>query len=397
MNPQKQSDDQLTNVPTSQATFVVPTLDRDPAAEIMRAQINQIYDSDMSNSDSNVMVPSPYKQTHSETADHIASEQEADHWKQYHSQWQTYYQQYYERYYLAQLHTKQKKIQGHAPDQIESRSDAVPALAGEPATISRSTAVNELRSQLLTRVKQQSKRARGSKHFVPVAAAIIVAISFALLQYSSLIVATVKAYSSPGSVKPANLIVDPTIDTKVGPEPKIIIPKINVDAPVIYDVPSIQESIVQQKLENGVVHYPIPGASAFPGERGNSVILGHSSNDVFNSGNYKFIFVQLNNLEKGDTFYLNYNSVRYTYSVTEKKIIEPTQVGELVTDNSKPMATLVTCDPPGTALRRLVVMAEQISPDPDNATAVTKSDPKTDTTSIAGNAPTLFERLFGGR
>lgn len=400
MDPQKQQNDRSISVPQRDAPASLHPTHRDAATQIMREQIDRLYDGhDISTQpEEQTKAASPYAQTHSETVDHRLAEHTSQ-WQQYHSQWQKYYQQYYERYYVGQLARRQKELAGHQIP-AETSPGITMVTAGEPeepSSSTRSQAVNDLRNQLLDRVKEQGKKVRSSKHFVPIIAALIVALTFVFLQYNSVIFAQVKAYVSPGSIDPANLIVDPTTDTKVSQDPRIIIPKINVDAPVIYDVPSIDEAIVEQKLESGVVHYPIPGASALPGEKGNTVILGHSSNDVFNNGNYKFVFVQLNNLEKGDTFYLNYNGTRYTYSVTDKKIIDPTQVGELVMGTDKPLATLVTCTPPGTALKRLVVIAEQISPDPDAATKTDQTTASNATTTIPGNSPTLFERLFGGR
>ena len=134
-----------------------------------------------------------------------------------------------------------------------------------------------------------------------------------------------------------------------------------------------------------------------PGQTGNTVVLGHSSNDVFDDGKYKFVFVQLDRLESGDKFYLHYNGTRYTYQVTEKKIIDPTEVNQLVINNGKPLATLVTCTPPGTALKRLIVIGEQISPDPSTASEQTADQTKPTaerTTAIGGVAPSFFERLF---
>ena len=404
MNPQKQSDDRSISVPPRDAASSVHPGGREAAARLMREQIDKLYgDHDISplsetqEPSNDPGVHSPYQQTHSEAQDHTLSEAHSDQWKQYHTQWQSYYQQYYERYYMSQISRRQNKLSGHQlPEQITTGPIMVTAGEPEPATMSKSQAVDDLRSQLISRVKEHTSKVRGSKHFVPIVAALIVALTFIFLQYNSLVFAQVRAYISPGSISPANLIVDPTTDTKVGPEPKIVIPKINVDAPVVYDVSSIKESVVQEKLKSGVVHYPIPGANAMPGEKGNTVILGHSSNDVFDNGGYKFVFVQLNNLEKGDTIYLHYNGTRYTYSVTEKKVIDPTQVSELVINNGKPLATLVTCTPPGTALKRLVVIAEQISPDPNQAAASTQNtSPDTKDATIPGNSPTLFERLFG--
>jgi sortase A len=367
--------------------------DRDAAAQLMRQQIDSIYD-DSPTADVAGQT-NAYHQTHSETADHTAaSTPTSGDWKQYHSAWQSYYQQYYERYYIAQLHRRQQAIKPMQPSPQNTANNQI--ITSNRPELSQDEAVNELRTKLLTEVRDRSHKVRKSRHFMPLVAAISVALVFGILQYNRLIVAQVKAYVSPGSISPQNIIIDPTTSTKVGPEPRIIIPKINVDAPVVYDVPSLEEKVIQSKLKDGVVHYPIPGANSVPGQTGNTVVLGHSSNDVFDDGAYKFVFVQLDKLDKGDTFYLNYGGTRYTYSVTEKKVINPNEVGQLVIDNGKPLATLVTCTPPGTALKRLVVIAEQISPDPDTATAHTGTGAPLKPGNIAGNSPTLFERLFGG-
>ena len=363
---------------------------QDAAAELMRSQIDRIYD------EHDPQAPKAstgtYHQTHSERTDHDAASNADAHWKQYHTAWQSYYQQYYERYYVSQI----QKRQSHIATGKTTVEAAQPQQAAEVTPLTRDQAVDELRDKLIAQVKDGSKSVRKSRHFMPIVAALVVGLTFALLQYNRLIVAQVKAYVSPGSISAENIVIDPTIDTKVNPAPKIIIPKINVDAPVVYDVPSIDEHVVQDKLKSGVVHYPIPGASSLPGQKGNTVVLGHSSNDVFDDGAYKFVFVQLDKLEVGDTFYLNYNGTRYTYSVTEKKVILPTEVSSLVIATDKPIATLVTCTPVGTALKRLVVMAEQISPDPAVATQAAATDTTKPASPIAGNSPTFFERLFGG-
>jgi LPXTG-site transpeptidase (sortase) family protein len=135
------------------------------------------------------------------------------------------------------------------------------------------------------------------------------------------------------------------------------IPKINVNAPVVYE-PSIVEANVQKSLENGIVHY---GNTAVPGQAGNSVFVGHSSNDWWEPGNYKFVFVLLDKLVVGDTFSINYQSTKYVYQVTEVKVVEPTDLSVLAQTND-PTVTLITCTPPGTSWKRLVIKAKQISP-----------------------------------
>jgi sortase A len=383
------------NVPNRPQSGGLRTPDRDAAAQLMRQQINSIYDeADSSKPKEPVNV---YKQSHSEILDHAAAkpEQSSD-WKQYHSAWQSYYQQYYERYYMAQLHRRQQTIRPASNASTAPQAQPSGIVTSSSPAVTQNEAVNELRTKLLNEVRHRSTKVRRSRHFMPLVAALTVALVFSFLQYNRLFVAQVKAYVSPGSINPQNVILDPTASTKVGPEPRIVIPKINVDAPVVYDVPSLDEHVIQTKLRDGVVHYPIPGASSVPGQKGNTVILGHSSNDVFDDGDYKFVFVQLDNINVGDSFYLNYNGTRYTYSVKEKKVIMPNEVGQLVIDSDTPLATLVTCTPPGTALKRLVVIAEQISPDPASASAKDTASAPAEPFSIAGNSPTLFERLFGG-
>jgi LPXTG-site transpeptidase (sortase) family protein len=171
--------------------------------------------------------------------------------------------------------------------------------------------------------------------------------------------------------------------------PTISIPKINVNAPVVY-LSSTDETAVLQGLENGVVHY---GNTPNPGQGGNAVFFGHSSNDWWEPGNYKFVFVLLDKLIVGDTFSVNYQSKRYVYQVTGTQVVDPTDVAVLDQTNS-PTATLITCSPPGTSWKRLVVSAKQISPSPTATPDKTSSTAGTaSTTSLPGNAPGLLDQV----
>ena len=201
------------------------------------------------------------------------------------------------------------------------------------------------------------------------------------------------AYVSPGNIDPQNIVIDPTANLTVGPEPSLIIPKINVDVPVIYDIGNDYDSQMAA-MTKGVAQFAIPGANSHPGQIGNTVIAGHSSNDLLDPGDYKFIFAQLDRLNVGDTIYANYNSKRYTYSVTKKEVVKPSDVDKLVYPTTKPILTLLTCTPVGTSVNRLLVTAEQISPDPNKSTAAPETS-KSTTGSIPGNSQTFFERIFG--
>ncbi len=174
--------------------------------------------------------------------------------------------------------------------------------------------------------------------------------------------------------------------------PEVIIPKINVEIPVDYNQNTTDESTIENALESGVVHYP---TTSLPGEQGNAAFFGHSSNNIFNKGKYKFAFVLLHNLVPGDTFYLTYNSKVYVYKVITTTVVDPSNVAVLnPVEGQTATATLITCDPPGTSLRRLVVVGQQISPDPAGNGASTSKSVTSTPQELPGNGPTLFGRAI---
>ncbi len=178
----------------------------------------------------------------------------------------------------------------------------------------------------------------------------------------------------------------------VSTKPEIIIPKINVEIPVIYFVKTTDEQAVENGLDNGVVHY---ADTAQPGQDGNLVIVGHSSSNIFNTGRYKFAFSLLRRLGNGDIFYLQKDGVRYTYQVYKKEVVRPTDVNVLGPQEKTATATLITCDPPGTSSNRLVVVGQQISPsvNSNQRKSANNRDATSETAIIPGNSPTLWSRL----
>lgn len=369
------------------------------AANVLRSQIEALYESPQQVAEeppeSIAKAPAPQVQTEELNPYHRTHnphpQPEVDQWKEYHSAWQTYYQKYYEGYYTHQLSKAAPADQTPASHYFSSQPTDAEQTAEE---LSNDQALFELRQKLLGRVQESAQKVRRSRHFVPIVAALLVVLVFVFLQYNRVFVSNVMAYVSPGSIDPQNIVIDPSTDVVVSSEPRLIIPKINVDVPVLYDVGTDYDSQMAA-MEKGVAHFPIPGANSHPGEIGNTAIAGHSSNDLFDTGDYKFIFAQLEKLVPGDSIYANYNGKRYTYVVTKTETVKPTDIGHLVYPATKPVLTLITCTPLGTALNRLLVTAEQVSPDPSAASAAPQSE-TTETTAIPGNSPTFLEKLFGG-
>ncbi len=311
----------------------------------------------------------------------------SEQWKQYHSAWQNYYQKYYESYYTAAVKSSLKNKKGQPIEDTKG-----PELTQEDK---KAAALHNLRKDISSKAKERSQKFRNSRHFVPIISAIVVVLLFVFLQYNRLFIANVQAYVSPGNATPQDTIYSPSASVTVGSDPKLIIPKINVDVPVIYGVGNDQQSQLDA-MSKGVAHFSIPGANSVPGQIGNTVLSGHSSNDLFDSGDYKFIFAQLDRIEQNDIIYANYEGVRYTYSVTEKKVVLPTDVQSLIYPTDKPILTLITCTPLGTAEKRLLVIAEQISPDPTSAKSQSDDSSSSDAEAaqMPSNSPTFFERLF---
>lgn len=319
-------------------------------------------------------------ETTSEQAQVQQSPQPYD-WASYHSAWQQYYHRYFYQYYAHWwLQNAAPKIPPETPEQTETKHLS-----------EKQRAAAELRNKIRTTVSTRAQKMSSSNHFKPILAAFGVGLAFLLINYNQVLVGAMKQYIAPGSVVTTPVIVEPNVDGMVGPEPKIIIPKIGVEVPVVYDEERVDEASYQKALERGVVRL---GTTANPGEIGNVVIGGHSSNNVFNAGDFKYVFVNLKRLEVGDVFYLNYKGQRYTYKVTvAKKIISPTDTSVLA-PTTKPIVTLFTCDPPGTNVNRLIVQAEQIDPDPNAAaasqepTSVNKENP------LPSVAPSIWDKLF---
>lgn len=375
-----------------------PHDDRSASANVIRSQIDALYNGEPVATQHHLEeAPNPYDRTHTTNP-----QPQAEQWKAYHSAWQNYYQQYYAAYYEHQQAQKQA-LQGATSEKSTNESVSQSYFSGQTdlekttEDLSKDQALFELRQKLLGKVRTQATKIRRSRHFVPIAAALAVVLVFAFLQYNRVLFAAVNAYVSPGSIDPQNIVIDPIGDTAVSEDPRLIIPKINVDVPVLYDVGTDYDSQMAA-MEKGVAHFPIPGANSHPGEIGNTVLSGHSSNDLFDPGEYKFIFAQLEKMKVGDTIYANYEGTRYTYVVTKKEVVLPTQVNKLIYTTNKPILTLITCTPLGTAQKRLLVTAEQVSPDPAKANAAPAGSGQSsnaDNTAIPGNSPTLLERLFG--
>ena len=153
---------------------------------------------------------------------------------------------------------------------------------------------------------------------------------------------------------------DPDAPGDARPEVFVKIAKLGVDAPMVWSNSEDEKSMLKD-LENGIIHYP---KTVSPGQNGNSVLSGHSSNYIWAKGDYNYIFRNLNDLKKGDSITIkliqrNGRVFMYQYRVAEKFITLPND-SRIFEESSDPKITLSTCWPIGTNMKRVIVKAEMV-------------------------------------
>src|SRR5581483_1263050 len=150
------------------------------------------------------------------------------------------------------------------------------------------------------------------KHFLPPLAGFIVFASVFGFFNSGLLSARIEYWWQSRHPLPQTVTVSADTSISKSIPPAVIIPKIHVNAPVIYKETIINQNQFLEDLEQGVVHYP---NTALPGQEGNIVLFGHSSEAWWAPGNYKYVFTLLDKLQIQDIVYLNYDGTRYVYRV----------------------------------------------------------------------------------
>lgn len=125
----------------------------------------------------------------------------------------------------------------------------------------------------------------------------------------------------------------------------IEIPKISVNLPIYHGT-------TEEVLSIGVGH--IEGSSLpVGGKNTHSILTGHRG--LPNSK----LFTRLDELEKGDLFYIRVGNKILAYRVNEIKVIKPEAAEELSIKAEKDMVSLITCTPYGINSHRLVVTGER--------------------------------------
>jgi sortase A len=122
---------------------------------------------------------------------------------------------------------------------------------------------------------------------------------------------------------------------------KMMINKINLTIPIM-------EGASQANLKVAAGH--LKGTSPI-GEVGNSAIAAHRSYT------YGKQFNRLLEVETGDTIQIETSQKKFSYIVTEKLLVKPTDLSVLQNNQSESVVTLITCHPMKNPTHRYIVKA----------------------------------------
>ncbi len=139
---------------------------------------------------------------------------------------------------------------------------------------------------------------------------------------------------------------------------KLLIPKVSsytISIPKLH-IKNARVATASYDLSKQLVHYP--GTPLAP-DIGTGVIFGHSSlPEFFSTKNYKSIFTYLPQLKKGDEILVQFPKITYRYVVENATIVKPTDFSVFAQNKNGSFLTLVTCVPPGTTWKRLLIRAK---------------------------------------
>ena len=146
--------------------------------------------------------------------------------------------------------------------------------------------------------------------------------------------------------------------TPIDTEFSLVIPKINLNVEIFPEIDPSNPEKYLPVLRKGVAHAK---GSAYPDEEtGNVFLFGHSTDTFYNIGRYNAVFFLINKLQAGDEIDVFYRDKRYKYEAIEAQVVAPDGISSYL-EKYKGQKTLIlqTCYPPGTTLKRLLVIGRE--------------------------------------
>lgn len=176
--------------------------------------------------------------------------------------------------------------------------------------------------------------------------------------YPGIEASSMDAYFYPNRSQEAGQTLKEVKTNYTDKQSAIEIPKISVSAPIIFSN-STDIALIKKDLDRGVAYYP---GSVYPGQIGQTVILGHSAPPGWPKIKYDWVFNDLDQLSPGDIIFIDLNNKQYTYIVKKKSIIDKgAEIPLLESSANNNVLTLISCWPPGKNKQRIAVQAELLT------------------------------------
>lgn len=137
----------------------------------------------------------------------------------------------------------------------------------------------------------------------------------------------------------------------------IVIPRIGANAEVFPNIDPEKPDEFLPILQKGIAHAK---GTVFPGMKGNIYMFAHSTDNFWNVGRYNALFYLLKDVQIGDDVDVFFENVRYSYIVTDSKVVDGEDVSYIRDSQNQSEETLIlqTCWPPGTTWKRLLLIAK---------------------------------------
>lgn len=119
------------------------------------------------------------------------------------------------------------------------------------------------------------------------------------------------------------------------------------------DLENAMVSTVDLDLESHLVHFP---GTALPSKKGTAVIFGHSTlPQLYNRQDYKTIFANIHKTHVDDEIFVTVNNKVLKYKIFDIQIVNAEDISYLSQNYDDSYLYIVTCTPPGTIWKRLVI------------------------------------------
>ena len=138
-------------------------------------------------------------------------------------------------------------------------------------------------------------------------------------------------------------------------ESRLEIPALEISAP-IFLLESTDDKKIEESLNRGLVMF---SDYYLPGQRGATIILGHSAMHDWPKSNPAWVFTYLRDLKGGEEIIISFDEKKYFYKVRQKRVVKENENLNSLLTYSDNVLLLITCWPPGrlSSGQRLLVEA----------------------------------------